>query len=124
MIRGFRGATTVNENNEKEMLAETKRLILTMVETNEIQPDDISHVLFSLTTDLNATFPAKVSREIDGWKHVPVMCMQEVAVPNSLEKCIRVMLVAQTHLEQKDVQHIFLNDAVQLRPDLEIKGDE
>lgn len=124
MIRGFRGATTVNENNETEMLAETKQLILTMVEKNDIKPEDISHVFFSLTTDLNAAFPAKVSREIDGWKHVPVMCMQEVAVPNSLEKCIRVMLVAQTNLQQKDVQHIFLNDAVKLRPDLEIKGDE
>lgn len=123
MIRGFRGATTVANNDETEMLKVTKQLIEKMVEKNTIKPTDISHVFFSLTTDLNATFPAKVSREIDGWKHVPVMCMQEVDVPNSLQKCIRVMLVAKTNLEQHEVEHIFLNEAIKLRPDLVQKGD-
>jgi len=118
MIRGFRGATTVLNNDELEILSETKKLVLQMIESNQIEPDSISHVLFSMTNDLNACFPAKVSRQIDGWKYVPVMCMKEIDVPNSLPKCIRVMLVANTELEQEEVQHIFLNNAVQLRPDL------
>lgn len=118
MMRGFRGATTVETNTEEEMLKETQRLVELMVEENEIAAEDISHVFFSLTNDLNATFPAKVSRSIEGWKHVPVMCMKEVDVPGSLEKCIRVMLVAQTELAQNEVKHIFLNEAVKLRPDL------
>ena len=111
MMRGFRGATTVIRNEEEEMLCETKKLVETMVQKNEIKPEDISHVFFSLTDDLNATFPAKVSRLIDGWRHVPVMCMKEVDVPNSLENCIRVMLVAKTDLAQEQVEHIFLNEA-------------
>ncbi len=73
---------------------------------------------FTVTDDINAAFPAKVARELPGWSHVPVMCMREIDVPNSLEKCIRVMLLAKTDLAQKEVIHIFLNDAVKLRPDL------
>src|SRR5690625_4099046 len=89
-----------------------------MIQKNRIEPEQISHVFFSLTEDLNAVFPAKVSRQIEGWKHVPVMCMREIDVPGSLEKCIRVMLVANTRLQQGEVEHIYLNDAVKLRPDL------
>lgn len=119
MSRGFRGATTVVENDAEEMLVETKRVLKQMVEANGIDSQTISHVFFSVSTDLNATFPAKAAREIPGWTHVPVMCMQEIDVPGSLEKCIRVMLVAQTSLKQENVQHIFLNEAIRLRPDLQ-----
>ncbi|MEI3610786.1 chorismate mutase [Pseudogracilibacillus sp. SO30301A] len=118
MIRGFRGATTVNDNIEAEITKETKKLVLRMVETNQIKPEDISHVLFSVTNDLNASFPAKVARELNGWTHVPVMCMKEIDVPNSLPLCIRVMMVAKTELKQNEVQHVFLNEAIKLRPDL------
>ncbi len=118
MTRGFRGATTISENNEQQIMNETKKLVLEMVEQNNIAPENISHVLFSVTDDINAAFPAKVARQLPGWTHVPVMCMQEINVPNSLELCIRVMLIAKTTLEQQDVKHIFLNEAVKLRPDL------
>lgn len=118
MIRGFRGATTVKENNEAEILRETETLVKEMILQNDIKPENISHVFFSVTEDLDATFPAQVSRRIPGWKHVPVMCMREIPVPNSLPKCIRVMLVAETELTQTEVKHIYLNDAVKLRPDL------
>lgn len=117
-MRGFRGATTVLNNNEEEMLENTRTLVKEIVNLNNIKPTDISHVFFSVTNDLNAAFPAKSVREMDGWHHVPVMCMTEIDVPNSLPKCIRVMLVAKTNLEQADVQHVFHNDAIKLRPDL------
>lgn len=118
MTRGFRGATTVTKNDASEILEETAKLVGEMVAANKIEATDISFVLFSVTDDINASFPAKAARELDGWAHVPVMCMKEIDVPNSLEKCIRVMLVAKTDLAQDEVQHIFLNEAVKLRPDL------
>lgn len=118
MTRGFRGATTVTKNDATEILEETAILVREMVATNNIEPTHISFVLFSVTDDINASFPAKAARELDGWAHVPVMCMQEIDVPQSLKKCIRVMLVAKTDLAQDEVQHIFLNEAVKLRPDL------
>lgn len=117
-MRGFRGATTISQNTEQDIMDETRQLVLEMVQQNNIEPTNISHVFFTVTDDINAAFPAKVARELPGWSHVPVMCMREIDVPNSLEKCIRVMLLAKTDLAQKEVIHIFLNDAVKLRPDL------
>lgn len=123
MTRGFRGATTVQHNDATEMMEETRKLISEMVQLNDIQPKDISHVFFSVTPDLNAVFPAKVARELPGWTHVPVMCMQEIDVPKALAKCIRIMLVAKTNLDQNKVQHVVLNNAIQLRPDLTKEGE-
>ena len=123
-MRGFRGATTISANSEQEIMTETRKLVLEMVQQNNIDPSDISHVLFSVTDDINAAFPAKVARELPGWSHVPVMCMREIDVPNSLEKCIRVMLLAKTDLQQNEVEHIFVNEAVKLRPDLINKEGE
>lgn len=118
MTRGFRGATTVSENDETEILTETRRVLQKVIDDHDISPEDISHIFFSVTDDLNATFPAKAARLIEGFTHVPVMCMKEIDVPNSLDKCIRMMLVAKTDLDQKDIKHVFLNQAVRLRPDL------
>src|SRR5690625_5486208 len=118
MMRGFRGATTISANSEQEIMTETRKLVLEMVQQNNIDPSDISHVFFSVTNDINAAFPAKVARELPGWTHLPVMCMKEIDVPNSLKLCIRVMLVAETILDQDQVQHVFLNDAIKLQPDL------
>lgn len=118
MIRGIRGATTVTKNDAELIISETKRMIEEMALKNKIKPQDIASVLISVTKDLNATFPAKALRLIDGWKYVPVMCMPEIEVPGSLPRCIRVMMTVNTELEQHEVTHIYLNDAVQLRPDL------
>ena len=118
MIRGIRGATTVSTNDADLIIQETKRMIEEMAIKNKIDPQSIASVLISVTSDLNATFPAKALRLIDGWKYVPVMCMPEIEVPGSLPRCIRVMMTVNTNLQQDEITHIYLNDAVQLRPDL------
>lgn len=122
MTRGIRGATTAVANDEKEILNVTKKLVEEMIEENKVEAAEVSHVFISVTKELTATFPAKVLRSIDGWKYVPVMCMAEIDVPNSLEKCIRVMMVTNTSTPQEEIRHIYHNEAVKLRPDL-IKGE-
>lgn len=123
MTRGVRGATTVTENNAEQILKNTKLLIKEMVRKNNITPESVSHVFISVTKDINATFPAKSLRELAGWKYVPVMCMTEIDVPGSLAKCIRVMMVIATDKEQHEIQHVFHNEAIRLRPDLLKEGD-
>ena len=118
MIRGIRGATTVSENDEEQIITATKTLIEEMVNKNNVHAQDISHVLISVTDDINAGFPARSLRQFDGWTYVPVMCMKEIDVPGSLSLCIRVMMVAQTDREQQDINHIYHNEAIKLRPDL------
>ncbi len=100
------------------MIEETKKMIEIMAEANQIDPETIASVLISVTPDLNATFPAKALRMIDGWKYVPVMCMPEIDVPGSLPQCIRIMMTVNTNISQENIEHIYLNDAIQLRPDL------
>ena len=119
MTRGIRGATTVSANDEREILLHTKRLVEEMIATNDLKSEQVSHALVSVTHDLNATFPAKAIRNLPGWKYVPVMNMLEIDVPGSLQKCIRIMMVVNTEKKQEDIHHIYHNDAVQLRPDLQ-----
>lgn len=122
MNRGIRGATTVEQNETDVILNETEELILEMIERNNIVPEKVSYVLLSTTPDVNAVFPAKVIRSLKNWMHVPVMCMSEIDVPEGLAMCIRIMVVYETNESQQDINHVFLNDAVKLRPDL-VKGE-
>ncbi|MFC3882720.1 chorismate mutase [Bacillus songklensis] len=124
MIRGIRGATTVHRNDGDEIIAETEKLVLQMIEANQLVPEQVASVLLSVTDDLNAAFPAKALRTIEGWAHVPVMCMREIPVPDSLPKCIRVMMTVNVDIPQKEVKHIYLREAVSLRPDFSLTRDE
>lgn len=118
MTRGVRGATTVQTNNAEQILSATKKLVEEMMKQNDIEAEDISHMFISATNDLNAAFPAKSLRQLPGFTYVPVMCMTEIDVPNSLKRCIRVMMVVNTSVEQRQIRHVFQNEAIKLRPDL------
>jgi chorismate mutase len=123
MIRGVRGAITVSADQPEEILKETRTLILEMVKENKIVPDDVASVIISTTTDISSAFPAKAVRTIEDWTYVPVMCTHEMDVPGSMPLCIRVMMHVNTSIPQQEIQHIYLNEAVKLRPDL-IKSKE
>lgn len=118
MIRGIRGAITVAADQPNEILTETRRLVLEMVKQNRIDPDSVASVIISTTSDISSAFPAKAVRTLEDWTYVPVMCTHEMDVPDSLPLCIRVMMHVDTFLAQKEIQHIYMNDAVKLRPDL------
>ncbi|API90404.1 MULTISPECIES: chorismate mutase [Virgibacillus] len=123
MTRGIRGATTVVEDQADMIIENTRRLVEEMVTKNNVSPEDVSHVFISVTKDITAAFPAKGLRKLPGWTYVPVMCMTEIDVPNSLKRCIRVMMVVNTDKEQASMNHIFQNEAIHLRPDLACKED-
>lgn len=123
MIRGVRGATTVSSNTKDEIVQRTKELLNDLITENAIEANQVASVFISMTEDLDDTFPAKALREIDGWTYVPVMCMRELAVPNSLAKCIRIMIHLNTDQQQEAMYHAYHYEAVQLRPDL-IRGVE
>ena len=118
MIRGVRGAITVNSNTESEIIAATEELVTQMIELNKINPETVASVLISTTEDLNQAFPAKALRKFSGWTYVPVMCMRELPVPNSLELCVRIMMHVNTDIPQDQIDHVYLRGARVLRPDL------
>lgn len=117
-VRGIRGATTVKENEEKEILEATTEMLLRIVEDNNVVPEDICSVFVTTTQDLTAAFPAKAIREMTGWELVPLMCSLEIPVQPSLPKCIRLMVHVNTDKSQREIRHVYLNDAKILRPDI------
>ncbi|ANU10670.1 chorismate mutase [Planococcus antarcticus DSM 14505] len=122
MIRGVRGAITVSVDQPDEILKETKRLVLEMARENKIEPDHVASVIISTTTDISSAFPAKAVRTIEEWTYVPVMCTHEMDVPGSMPLCIRVMMHVNTEQCQQEIHHVYLNEAMKLRPDLAAKS--
>lgn len=118
MIRGIRGAVTINRDEEVLVLEETAKLMREIIAANHIDPENVASVVISTTPDIVSAFPAKAVRTLPNWNYVPVMCMHEMNVPGALPLCIRVLIHLNTEVAQKDIQHIYLNDAIKLRPDL------
>ena len=120
-LRGVRGATTVNHDQADEILEATRELLQAILQDNpDMHPEDIASVLFTATADLRAAYPARAAREL-GWREVPLMCAQEIPVPGSLTLCIRVLIHWNTELPQVAIRHVYLRQAVTLRPDLNQK---
>jgi len=117
-VRGIRGATTVERNDEQEILQSTAEMLHEIVVENEVVPEDICSVFVTTTTDLDAAFPARAIRQLAGWELVPIMCSVEIPVQPSLPKCIRLMVHINTQKKQNEIRHVYLNEAKRLRPDI------
>ena len=117
LIRGIRGATTVERDDAEEILSRTEELLLEISRANGLEPEQMASILFTMSPDLHAAFPAEAARRI-GWPYVPVICMRELDVPKGLAKTIRVLMHAETPLSQARVKHVYQARAVALREDL------
>lgn len=116
--RGIRGATTVTADEKEQIHSATQELLASILEANPaLQTEDIASAVFTVTDDVAATHPALAARQI-GWDLVPMLCAREIPVPDSMPLCIRVLIHWNTELPQSAVQHVYLRDAVKLRPDL------
>jgi chorismate mutase len=114
--RGIRGATTVAANTREEILAATRELLERMVARNEVAIEDIAAIFFTVSDDLNAEYPALAARQL-GWTETSLLCAREIPVPHErVNRCIRVLLLANTTRAAKEIRHIYLRGAVALRP--------
>lgn len=115
--RGIRGATTVDTDSAAEILAATRELLDSIVQANDVAAEDIASVVFTATRDLTAAFPAQAARDL-GWHQVALLDAQEIPVPGSLARCVRVLVHWTTEKAQAEMRHVYLRGAVVLRPDL------
>ena len=115
--RGIRGAITITENSEQPIIDGTIRLLTDIIKTNQIESDDIVSIFFSVTEDLNATFPARAARTL-GLTDTPLLCFHEIRVPDGLEKCIRILMHVNSNKSKAAIKHIYLEKAESLRPDI------
>jgi len=119
MVRGLRGATTVDEDTVEQVTQRSQELILRLMERNSLTEDDIVSVLFTATADVTSVFPATAIREI-GFGAVPLLCAAEIAVPGAMAHCIRVLLHVHTTKTRDEIHHVYLHGAQGLRDDLPV----
>jgi monofunctional chorismate mutase len=116
-IAAVRGAISVDDNTATAIARATGDLLLTLLDANGLTPDDVVSAIFTLTPDLDATFPANAARQL-GWHRVPMLCAMELAVPGALPRCLRVLLHVRPALPDWAPSHIYLGEARVLRRDL------
>jgi chorismate mutase len=112
--RGIRGATVVEENTKEAVLQATKELLGKMIEANEIEVEEIACAFFTTTSDLNAEFPALAAREM-GWTQVALLCGHEMNVPESLPRCLRILILYNTEKAADEIVHVYIKGAEKLR---------
>ena len=101
LVRGVRGATTVESNTREAILDAAGELLTAIVEANQLPHEHVASILFSTTADLNAEFPAVAARNL-GWTDVALECVHEV----------------NTEKSAAEIQHQYLRGARVLRRDL------
>jgi chorismate mutase len=117
-VRGIRGAIQAEANTEEKIYAATQTLLTELLKRNDLTRDSIASVFLTATVDLDAAFPAYALRVMGGWDHVPLLCAQEMEVPNAMPRVIRVLLHVNTHKTQQEIHHVYLGATATLRPDL------
>lgn len=116
VLKAVRGAITVDEDRPEQVVEAAKAITLAVLEANGLIPERIVSVIFTATPDLQSEFPAVGARRA-GLVQTPLMCAQEIPVPGSQPRCIRMLLHAYMEPDRV-VRHVYLRDAVNLRPDL------
>ncbi len=117
MVRGLRGATTVDADTVAQVTERSQELMRELMAKNDLVEDDIVSALFTTTADVTSIFPATAIREI-GFGAVPLLCAAEIPVPGSMPRCIRVLLHVYSARAREDMHHVYLHGAQGLRDDL------
>lgn len=117
MTVAIRGATTVDENDKEMIYSATEEMMRELLELNAVKIEDVVSIVFTATNDLDKAYPAVAVRKM-GITDVALMCVQELYVEGSLRKCIRVMVTVEGDYKRDALKHIYLRNAVGLRPDL------
>ena len=112
----LRGATTSKNNSIESITSAVEELLSELVSRNNLNPNQIISITFSVTSDLDACFPASIARKKSGWAEIALLDCQQMAVAGGLEKCIR--LLAYVFLTNDQIpQNPYLGEAKKLRPD-------
>ena len=112
----LRGATTSDLNSIESITAAVEELLSELVSRNNLVPDQIISVTFSVTSDLDACFPASIARKKKGWEKIALLDCQQMSVKNDLSNCIR--LLAHVYLPKEQIpKNPYLGKAKNLRPD-------
>ncbi len=113
-VRAIRGATRVDRDERDQILEATRELIRQLLDENELSTDDVISILFTATGDLSAQAPAKAARQL-GLTGVALLCAQEMEVPGSMPRVIRLMAHVETGRARAELCHVYLRGTEVLR---------
>lgn len=122
-LRGIRGAIRLENNSKEEIYRASRKLLLKMIEENNLDSSDVASVFFTATDDLDADFPAYAARDL-GWNMVPLLCAREMKVPGSMTRLIRILIHVNTDKAQNQIKHQYLGETRNLRPDITGGNDD
>lgn len=115
--RGIRGATTLASEDPGSAQEATAELLEGLLQANGCERQDVAAAIFTLTEDLAGANPAAAARSA-GWDMVPMLVVREHAGPVDVPRCLRVLLLVNTPLDQASARHLYLRGTAVLRPDL------
>ena len=116
-VRAIRGAIQVEADDRDAILEGTAELVAAVMSRNDLTTDDVISVLFTVTPDLTAEFPALAARKT-GFHAVPLMCATEISVPGAMPRVVRLMAHVDTDRPRSEIQHVYLRGAGALRLDI------
>ena len=116
-VRAIRGAIQLDGVDREDILEGTAELVNAVMSRNDLTPDDVISVLFTVTPDLTAEFPALAARKT-GFHAVPLMCATEIPVPGAMPRVVRLMAHVETDRPRSEIQHVYLRGAAALRQDI------
>ena len=114
VCRGLRGATRADSNSPEDIYGATREMLQYLIGANGIEERDVAMAYFTVTPDLNAAFPAAAARQL-GWTNTALMCATEIAVPDSLPSCVRVLILINTDKEPYELHNTYLKGPDVLR---------
>ena len=115
-LKAIRGAITCEQNSIASIEIAVKELLNELLKSNQLKPDQILSITFSVTKDIDVCFPASIARKQMGLEKVALLDCQQMFVENDLRNCIRILAYAWLP-SNKEPNHPYLRIASKLRPD-------
>ena len=112
----LRGANSVERDEPQLILDATTELMQEITRRNGLEPAQTVSCIFTATGDLSSEFPAVAARAI-GFNRVPLLCAQEIPVPGSMQRVIRVLIHYYAE-DDHEPDHVYLGETRALRADL------
>jgi chorismate mutase len=113
----LRGAISVDADERDLILEAASELVRAVLDRNGLDNDSVISVVFTVTPDLHAEFPAYAARQL-GMTDVPLLCATEIDVPGAMPRVIRLLAHVETDRARSELRHCYLRGAAALRTDL------
>ena len=104
-------------DDRDHLLERVAEMVLDVMSSNGLAPDDFISVIFTATSDLVAEFPAYAARRL-GFGEVPLLCARELEIAGSMPRVVRMLAHVDTDLPRSEITHVYLHGAAALRKDL------